>query len=203
MDQADGRELGGELAVALFVVGEPLVGGGWWHLVSVSPASVVEYPPRSVEPEPPHTNRPTSRRADRHQAASGARGAPERGRAGARPGEHRLRALSPHEATAHGGVGAIAKLVNDVGVASEIDCSLDLLKLHKPYYGSDHVLNIAHNTLFGGQSLGDIEARRCDRVFLDGLGIESLPDPATAGDLCRRFDPGAALALQEAFNPPG
>ena len=36
VDQADGRELGGELAVARLVVGEPLVGGGWWHLVSVS-----------------------------------------------------------------------------------------------------------------------------------------------------------------------
>jgi len=37
-------------------------------------------------------------------------------------------------------------------------------------------------------------------VLLDGLGIESLPDPTTAGDFCRRFDAGAVLALQEAFN---
>jgi DDE family transposase len=104
------------------------------------------------------------------------------------------------KATAHGGIGAIAKLIGEVGLASEIDSSLDLLKLHKPYHESDHVLNIAYNALCGGQRLEDIEARRCDRVFLDGLGTASLPDPTTAGDFCRRFDPGAVLALQEAVN---
>jgi Transposase DDE domain. len=104
------------------------------------------------------------------------------------------------KATGHGGIGAIAKLIGDVGLAGEIDSSLDLLKLHKPYYESDHVLNIAYNALCGGQRLQDIEARRCDRVLLDGLGIESLPDPTTAGDFCRRFDAASILALQEAIN---
>jgi hypothetical protein len=102
--------------------------------------------------------------------------------------------------TAHGGIGAIARLAGATGLAGEIDASLELLKLHKPYYESDHVLNIAYNALCGGQRLQDIEARRCDAVFLDGLGIESLPDPTTAGDFCRRFDPDAVLALQEAVN---
>src|SRR5664279_4437365 len=102
--------------------------------------------------------------------------------------------------TAHGGIGAIAKLIGKVGLASEIDSSVELLKLHKPYYESDHVLNIAYNILCGGQRLEDIEARRCDRVFLDGLGVESLPDPTTAGDFCRRFDAASIIALQEAVN---
>jgi hypothetical protein len=104
------------------------------------------------------------------------------------------------KATVHGGIGAIAKLIDDVGLADEIDSSLQLLKLHRPYHESDHVLNIAYNALCGGQRLQDIEARRCDAVFLDGLGTASLPDPTTAGDFCRRFDPGAVLALQEAVN---
>jgi len=102
--------------------------------------------------------------------------------------------------TAHGGIGMIAKLVESVGLAQEIDSSLSLLKLHKPYYESDHVLNIAYNALCGGQRLGDIELRRGDAVFLDGLGTKSLPDPTTAGDFCRRFDAEAILALQEAIN---
>ena len=102
--------------------------------------------------------------------------------------------------TAHGGIGAIAKLIGEVGLAGEIDSSLELLKLHKPYHESDHVLNIAYNALCGGQRLQDIEARRCDRVFLDGLGTESLPDPTTAGDFCRRFDQASIIALQEAVN---
>jgi len=102
--------------------------------------------------------------------------------------------------TAHGGIGLIAKLVDATGLAGEIDTSLELLKLHRPYHESDHVLNIAYNALCGGQRLQDIEARRCDAVFLDGLGTESLPDPTTAGDFCRRFDEGAVLALQDAVN---
>jgi len=40
-------------------------------------------------------------------------------------------------------MGMIAKLVETVGLAQEIDSSLQLLKLHKPYHESDHVLNIA------------------------------------------------------------
>jgi hypothetical protein len=102
--------------------------------------------------------------------------------------------------TAHGGMGMIAKLIDTVGLAEEIDSSLSLLKLHKPYFESDHVLNIAYNALCGGQRLQDIELRRGDAVFLDGLGTKSLPDPTTAGDFCRRFDEGSILALQEAIN---
>ena len=102
--------------------------------------------------------------------------------------------------TAHGGIGLIAKVIEATGLAGEIDSSLSLLKLHKPYHESDHVLNIAYNALCGGRRLEDIEARRQDAVFLDGLGVESLPDPTTAGDFCRRFDPAAVLALQEAIN---
>lgn len=104
------------------------------------------------------------------------------------------------KAVAHGGMGMIAKLVETVGLAQEIDSSLHLLKIHHPYYESDHVLNVAYNALCGGRTLDDIEARRGDAVFLDGLGTKSIPDPTTAGDFCRRFDADSVLALQEAVN---
>ena len=42
--------------------------------------------------------------------------------------------------------------------------------------------------------------RRNDAVFLDALGVDSLPDPTTTGDFCRRFDAEATMALQEAIN---
>jgi hypothetical protein len=103
-------------------------------------------------------------------------------------------------AVAHGGMGLICRLVGWCGLAQEIDSALSLLKIHRPYTESDHVLNIAYNALCGGVSLDDIEARRGDRVFLDGIGAASLPDPTTAGDFCRRFDPDAVMALQEAIN---
>ncbi len=102
--------------------------------------------------------------------------------------------------TSHGGMGMIARLVDKVGLAGEINESIPLLKVHRPYYESDHVLNLAYNILAGGDRLGDIELRRGDRVFLDGLGAAALPDPTTAGDFCRRFDPESILALQEAIN---
>lgn len=101
---------------------------------------------------------------------------------------------------AHGGIGMIARLVKAVGLAGEIDAALHLLKVHRPYHESDHVLNIAYNTLCGGTRLEDIEARRQDAVFLDGLGAAALPDPTTAGDFCRRFDEASVMGLQEAAN---
>ena len=102
--------------------------------------------------------------------------------------------------TAHGGMGMVACLVSEVGLAAEIDGSVDLLKVHRPYHESDHVLNIAYNALCGGTRLEDIEARRSDAVFLDALGVSALPDPTTAGDFCRRFDDASIMALQEAIN---
>jgi hypothetical protein len=106
----------------------------------------------------------------------------------------RTRAISP------GGIGLIAGIVRKTGLAAEIDSSLRLLSSHRPYHESDHVLNIAYNALSGGTRLEDIESRRNDAVFLDALGLDSLPDPTTAGDFCRRFDASSVMSLQEAVN---
>jgi hypothetical protein len=103
-------------------------------------------------------------------------------------------------AIAHGGIGAIHLMAREVGLIERIDEKVHLLKKHRPYHESDHVLNIAYNALCGGETLDDIELRRNDRVFLDALGAESIPDPTTAGDFCRRFDETSNLLLQEAIN---
>ena len=87
-----------------------------------------------------------------------------------------------------------------MGLAAEVDASVQVLAQHRPYHESDHVLNIAYNALCGGTRLDDIESRRTDAVFLDGLGAAALPDPTTAGDFCRRFDEGAIMGLQDALN---
>jgi Transposase DDE domain group 1 len=97
-------------------------------------------------------------------------------------------------------MGLVAGLVASVGLAGEIDSSLELLQVHRPYFESDHVLNIAYNIVCGGKSLDDIELRRTDRVFLDAVGAAALPDPTTAGDFCRRFDETSVMALQAAVN---
>ena len=53
---------------------------------------------------------------------------------------------------AHGGMGMIARLVAEVGLAAEIDASVHVLAQHRPYHESDHVLNVAYNALCGGWS---------------------------------------------------
>lgn len=100
-----------------------------------------------------------------------------------------------------GGIGAIHKLVGRLGLPKAINEKVNLLKLHVPYHESDHVLNIAYNLLCGGRVLEDIELRRNDPAFLAALGTQSIPDPTTAGDFCRRFvDSSAIWALMSAIN---
>jgi Transposase DDE domain group 1 len=101
---------------------------------------------------------------------------------------------------AHGGMGAVQRVVRRIGLAEAIDAYVSVLKIHKPYHESDHVLNIAYNVLCGGERLEDIELRRKDRVMLDALGTPSLPDPTTAGDFCRRFGRESIDGLTDAIN---
>jgi len=98
---------------------------------------------------------------------------------------------------AAGGIGAIHQLAINVGLIERIDEGLDLLKAHRPYHESDHVLNIALNVLAGGECLEDLELRRNDEVYLDALGTERIPDPTTAGDFCRRFTPSDIHTLMD------
>jgi DDE family transposase len=107
---------------------------------------------------------------------------------------HRDRAI------AHGGIGAIHMLVQQLGLPQAIDERLHLLKIHLPYQESDHVLNLAYNALCQGTCLQDIDLRRNDEAFLDMLGARRLPDPTTAGDFCRRFTRSHIDTLQDAFN---
>jgi hypothetical protein len=99
-----------------------------------------------------------------------------------------------------GGIGAMHLLAVRSGLASAIDRELHLLKQHKPYFESDHVLNIAYNILAGGTCLEDLEQRRTDEGYLDGLGAQRTPDPTTAGDFCRRFGVSDIERLLEAIN---
>src|SRR5271157_2181073 len=100
----------------------------------------------------------------------------------------------------YGGIGAVHLMGQKLGLAEEIDARVQLLKRHLPYHESDHVLNLAYNALLDGLRLEDIELRRNDEAFLDGLGAQRIPDPTTSGDFTRRFDQDSVLALMEAIN---
>ena len=99
-----------------------------------------------------------------------------------------------------GGLAAAHQVVVQSGLVERIDQRLHLLRSHRPYHESDHVLNIAYNVLCGGRTLEDIELRRNDEVFLDALGVEAIPDPTTAGDFCRRFSADDIDGLSNAIN---
>ena len=79
-------------------------------------------------------------------------------------------------AMSYGGLGAIHKMVKQIGLDQELDDCLKLLKVHLPYHESDHVLNLAYNALVGGKRLEDIELRRNDEAFLDALGAQRIPE---------------------------
>lgn len=102
--------------------------------------------------------------------------------------------------TAYGGIGLIHQLVGELGLAKAIDERLRLFRAYLPYHESDHVLNLAYNALCDGRCLEDIEQRRQDEGYLNGLGAERIPDPTTAGDFCRRFEPHHFEALNEAVD---
>jgi len=99
-----------------------------------------------------------------------------------------------------GGIGAMHVLAQRIGLVEAINRDLHLLKVHLPYHESDHVLNIAYNLLAGGTCLEDLEQRRTDEGYLDGLGAQRTPDPTTAGDFCRRFTVPTITQLMETIN---
>ncbi|MBN2507068.1 MAG: hypothetical protein JXQ71_10270, partial [Verrucomicrobia bacterium] len=90
-----------------------------------------------------------------------------------------------------GGIGAIHLLSQKIGLVDLLNQKVNVLKRHLPYHESDHVLNLAYNILVGGERMGDIELRRQDEGFLNGLGAQRIPDlriPAVFGHRFR-FDP--------------
>jgi hypothetical protein len=96
----------------------------------------------------------------------------------------RTRAVAP------GGFGAIHLPARKTGLTHNIDEHLHLLMRCLPCHESDHVLNLAYDLLAGGSRLEHLEVRRNDEVYLDALEAERIPDPAAAGDFCRRFSEG-------------
>jgi len=99
-----------------------------------------------------------------------------------------------------GGIGAVHALVTRLGLDDAINENVGLLKTHVPYFESDHVLNISYNVMTGGTCLEDIDRLRDDASYADGLSAERIPDPTTAGDFLRRFEPADIERLQEVFN---
>ena len=94
----------------------------------------------------------------------------------------------------------IHQMVKQLKLDDAINRRVNVFKIYLPYSESDHVLNIAYNLLAGGTRLEHLELRRNDEVYLNALGAQRIPDPTTAGDFCRRFEPQQVVALMETIN---
>jgi hypothetical protein len=99
-----------------------------------------------------------------------------------------------------GGIGAIHTMVRRLHLDTAINRDLSLLKVHVPYFESDHVLNLAYNVMTGGTCLEDIDRLRDDTSYTTSLAAERIPDPTTAGDFLRRFQADDIGALEETIN---
>lgn len=104
------------------------------------------------------------------------------------------------KATAYGGLGMMQEVVKTVGLREAIDREVTVLKQHKPYHESDHILALVYSILTGGNRLQDLGLRRHDLAFLDAIGARKIPDPTTSGDFLQRFGTEQIEALMEAVN---
>jgi hypothetical protein len=87
----------------------------------------------------------------------------------------------------YAGIVPVRDLIERLHIASVLDSNISVLKRHKPYFESDHILNFVYNFLTGGEVINDIERLQEAKGMLRILGTECIPDPTTAGDFLVRF----------------
>jgi hypothetical protein len=104
------------------------------------------------------------------------------------------------EATAYGGLSLATALMRSLGVPRALDQALSLLQSHRPFTESDHVLTHVYNLFVGGTCIEDIGHLQSSEPVRRMLGAVRIPDPTTAGDFLRRFDPASLRGLDGAID---
>jgi len=92
------------------------------------------------------------------------------------------------DTTEIGGLALAARFVAKLRIAQRIDKALSLLRVHRGYFESDHVLTHVYNLFAGATCIEDIAHLQHSEPVRRILGTEHIPDPTTAGDFLRRFD---------------
>lgn len=87
----------------------------------------------------------------------------------------------------YAGIVPVRNLIERLDIATVLDTHISVLKRHRPYFESDHILNFVYNFLTGGEVINDIERLQESEGMLRILGTERIPDPTTAGDFLVRF----------------
>lgn len=105
--------------------------------------------------------------------------------------------------TPYGGLALVVAFLKRFGVAERLDNALSVLKQHQPYTEADHVLAQAMNLYVGGTCIEDLAQLQHSEAVRRLVGACRLPDPTTAGDFLRRFDPGQNPGSLEALRQVG
>ena len=100
----------------------------------------------------------------------------------------------------YAGIVPVRNLIEKLDIAPVLDSNISVLKRHKPYFESDHILNFVYNFLTGGEVINDIERLQEAQGILRILGTESIPDPTTAGDFLVRFHEQDIEAFQDSLD---
>jgi hypothetical protein len=99
--------------------------------------------------------------------------------------------------TNYAGIALARNLINQLNIPSLINENIHVLKRHRPYHESDHILTQVYNFLTGGEVLNDIERLQEDTALQRILGTDRIPDPTTAGDFLARFRDKELETFQE------
>lgn len=104
------------------------------------------------------------------------------------------------EVTAYGGLLLASEFARRFNIARIINTHVHVLKQHKPYHESDHVLALAMSLFVGGTCIEDLGNLQNSEAVRRLLGACRLPDPTTAGDFLRRFNERSLADLRHAVD---
>lgn len=104
------------------------------------------------------------------------------------------------EITPYGGLSLAHDLAMRLGIDRDLNDSLLLLRLHFPYFESDHILTHVYNQYVGGTCIEDIAHLQHSDAIKHLTGACRIPDPTTAGDFLRRFNPSNLRAFQQVID---
>lgn len=91
--------------------------------------------------------------------------------------------------TKYGGLVLITAFLRHFFVSEQLNEKISVLKQHQPYTEADHVLAQTINLYVGGTCIEDMSKLQQSEAVCRMLGACRVPDPTTAGDFLRRFDP--------------
>ena len=104
------------------------------------------------------------------------------------------------EITPYGGLSLAHDLAMRLGIDRDINHSMELLRLHLPYFDSDHLLTHVYNQYVGGSCIEDIAHLQHSDAIKHLTGACRIPDPSTAGDFLRRFNRTNLRAFQQVID---